>query len=311
VKIHYSIKSIESHRPVVTMGVFDGVHPGHIALLQKTVELAKKNKTESVVLTFYPHPRVVLNQEPEKLRLLTTLDEKFKIIEKSGIDNIIVLPFTVELASLTAEKFIEKILINDLNTGCLVVGYNHRFGNGGITYEKMKFLSDKYGFNLYQVSRIEKDGQFPSSSKIRNLLIEGDILQANNLLGYRYIISGKVKDGNKMGRKISYPTANLLIEEPLKLIPSDGVYACQVRINEDFFDGMVNIGVRPTINKQNDERTIEVHIFDFEDDIYNKNIELNLIAKIRDEIKFSSLDNLKKQLKTDEINIRKTLTNNY
>jgi len=306
-KIHNSTKSFEGTRPIVTMGIFDGVHPGHKALLRRTVEIAKAYQTESVVLTFWTHPRIVLNQEPEKLRLLTTLDEKFKLIEELGVNNIIVLPFTAELASLTAEKFVEEILVNDLNTGCLVVGYNHRFGHGGITYENLQHLSEKFNFSLCRIPQIEKDGQFPSSTKIRNLLLKGDIQQANQLLGYRYIISGIVKEGNKIGRKLSYPTANILIDEPLKLIPSDGVYACFVKTNGDYFEGMVNIGVRPTFNTQNVEHSIEVHILDFKHNIYGEKIELNLVARMRDEIQFSNLYELKKQIKTDEINVRKII----
>lgn len=306
-KIHNSTKSFNGKNPVVTMGVFDGVHSGHIALLQKTVELAQNNETESVVLTFYPHPRIVLNQEPEKLKLLTSLDEKLKIINQSGVNHVIILPFTLELAAFSAEKFIEEILVNDLQTGCLIVGYNHRFGKGGITFEKLQNLSEKFNFGLCQINRVETDNYSPSSTKIRNLLLEGEIEQANKMLGYRYIIEGKVKEGNRIGRKLSFPTANIFIEEPLKLIPPNGVYACFVQIAGEFFEGMVNIGVCPTINKQNADRSIEVHIFDFERDIYGKNVEINMVTGVRDEIKFSSLAELRQQIEKDEIIVRNIL----
>jgi riboflavin kinase/FMN adenylyltransferase len=289
------------------MGVFDGMHSGHIALLKKTVELAKTSKTESVALTFSPHPRIVLNQEPEKLKLLTSLDEKINIISKLGIDNIIILPFTVELASLSAKNFIEDILVNKLNISKLVVGYNHRLGNGGITFEKLNDLSNKFGFSVYQFPRIEIDNLHPSSSNIRNLLLKGDIREANKLLGYKYIIEGKVTDGKKMGREISYPTANILLNEPLKLIPPNGVYACFVKICEKIYRGMTNIGIRPTVNSQIDDSSIEVHILDFEGDLYNENIEIQYVEKVRNEIKFPNTDELKKALDKDKIIINSIL----
>jgi len=303
-KIHHSLKTFKANRPVITMGVFDGVHPGHVALLMRTVVLAKATQKESAVLTFQPHPRVVLNQEPEKLRLLTSLEEKLKIISESGIDNVIVLPFTAELASLSAEKFIEEILVKELDISYLTVGYNHRFGKGGITFEDLELLARKYNFGLSKISQVEKDNQAPSSTQIRNYLLNGDIKQANKMLGYRYIISGKVKEGNQIGRKLSYPTANLEIDDPMKQIPPNGVYACHVKTADDLFEGMVNIGFRPTVNKNNKERSIEVHILDFEGDIYSEKIELNLVDRMRDEIEFADTDELRKQLKKDKKNAR-------
>jgi riboflavin kinase/FMN adenylyltransferase len=307
VKVFRSIDLFATENVVVTMGVFDGMHLGHIALLNRTVELAKSSQKESVVLTFSPHPRIVLKQDPEKLKLLTSLDEKTKIIGNLGIDNIIVLPFTAELATLNAEIFIEDILVNKLNISQLVVGYNHRFGNGGITLEKLNCLSGQFGFSVHQFPRIEIDKEYPSSSNIRNLLLEGKIREANKLLGYNYIIEGKVIDGKKMGRFLSYPTANILVNEPLKLIPPDGVYACFVKIREKIYRGMTNIGVCPTINSQNNDRTIEVHILNFNEDIYYENIELQFVARARDEIKFSNTYILKETINEDKIIINSIL----
>ena len=292
---------------VITIGVFDGMHSGHIALLQQTVELAKKSGNESILLTFSPHPRIVLNQEPEKLRMLTSLDEKINIISNIGIDNIIILPFTIKLASLSAEQFIEKYLVNKLKISQLVIGYNHRFGKGGITIDKLTELSEKYGFSIYQFPVLQTHNGCPSSSKIRNLLLDGEIQEANKLLGYNYIISGKVTDGKKVGRSLSYPTANILLNEPLKLLPPKGVYACFVKIKGKIYRGMTNIGIRPTVNNQNDKPSIEVHILDFNDDIYSENIELQFVVRVRDEIKFSNTDKLKEQIDKDKIAISKIL----
>ena len=305
--VYYSTKFLNIKNPVVTIGLFDGVHQGHTALLRHTIELARLNKTESIVLTFYPHPRIVLNQEPEKLKILTSLNEKIKLIESTGIDNIILLPFTDDFASLTAEKFITDILVNDLKTSLLVVGFNHRFGNGGINFEDLKNISEKSGFDLSFFNRIEIENQYPSSTQIRNLLHRGEIRKANKLLGYNYIIEGKVIEGEKIGRTLTYPTANIVLNEPVKLVPPDGVYACFVKVRGKIYKGMTNIGVCPTVKNKNSERSIEVHILDFNDVIYSEVIELHLVERIRHEIKFSNCTDLKNQIDEDKIKVIRLL----
>ena len=319
-KIHYSIDSIKTSSlynleqdsnnkgVIVTIGIFDGVHTGHVALLNRTIELSKLFQKESVVLTFSPHPRVALNQEPEKLKILTSQNEKIKLLTRLNIDNILILPFTHEIADLTAEKFIEYILVNKLNISHLVVGYNHRFGNGGITFNELEKLSQKFNFQLEKFPAVDINKQIPSSSQIRDLLIKGDIKSANKLLGYNYIIEGKVVEGKKIGRTISFPTANILVSEQLKLIPPNGVYACYVNVRGNIYKGMTNIGHLPTINKNNPYRSIEVHILDFNKNIYNEDIEIHLVEKIRDEIKFPNIEELKKQIIKDINNLPPVLS---
>jgi riboflavin kinase/FMN adenylyltransferase len=289
------------------MGTFDGVHPGHQALLKRVRNLAVAEEKESVVLTFWPHPRIVLEQDAEDLRLLTSLDEKIQIISQMGIDHLIVVPFTKELSELTGSDFLEKILIKHIDVGHLVIGFNHRFGKGGITIEEIFRLSRRLNFDVSQFRHVDIDGQYPSSTRIRNLLNAGDIPKANILLGYNYAMLGQVTGGLQLGRKLSYPTANLTLEDPTKLVPPDGVYACFVKVTGKYYGGMVNIGYRPTVNNQMDNRSIEVHILDFKGDIYSEEITLQFIAKTRNEMRFADVETLKLQLQMDEIIIREIL----
>ncbi len=306
-QIFSSIDSYKGPRPVVSMGTFDGVHPGHRALIEKVKDLAKRENTESVILTFWPHPRIVLNQDVHKLRLLTTLEEKTKIISATGIDNLIIVPFTKELADLTARQFVEELLVKKLNTLHLLMGYNHRFGKGGITFRELIPIAGSFNFGLSQFKHIDVTGLAPSSTAIRNLLMEGKIQEANRMLGYRYTITGRVTGGMKIGRKLMYPTANLEISERAKLIPPDGVYACIVNVIGKTYGGMVNIGLRPTVSRQMDNRTIEIHILDFDRQIYSEEISIGFIVKTREEMKFANLDELRQQLKKDETQIRQIL----
>lgn len=309
-QIHSSLDAYTGSNAIVTMGTFDGVHPGHRALLERVKHLANTKGSESVAVTFWPHPRIVLNQDIDKLRLLTTLEEKINIISEIGIDHLVVLPFDESIFTLSAEEFIRQILVEKIRMKHLVIGYNHRFGKGGSTLEDNIRFAGKYGFELSQFRHIDIDGHYPSSTKIRNLLMEGNIPQANLLLGYSYAISGQVIGGMKLGRKLAYPTANLIVNEKAKLVPPDGVYACRVKVLGKTFGGMVNIGIRPTVNNQMDSRSIEVHILDFHDDIYSEEISLQFLAKTREEMKFPGLDELREQLKRDEAQIRSIL-NDY
>ena len=306
-KVHSSLETFQGNQPIVTMGTFDGVHPGHQALLKRVRNLAVAENKESVVLTFWPHPRIVLEQDAEKLRLLTSLDEKIRIISQIGIDHLIVVPFTREIADMSAEEFLDKVLVQHLNVGHLVIGFNHRFGKGGITLEEIFKLSRKLNFDLSQFRHVDIDGQYPSSTRIRNLLLEGNIRQANLLLGYNYTITGRVTGGMQLGRKLSYPTANLQLEEHAKLVPPDGVYACFVKVTGKYYGGMVNIGYRPTVNTQMDNRSIEVHILDFKEEIYSEEVTLQFIARTRDEMRFPNIETLKAQLQQDESTIREIL----
>ncbi len=309
-QVHSSIKNYKGGRPIVTMGTFDGVHPGHRALLHRMCEFARQEQIPSLVLTFWPHPRLVLSQNADKLRLLTTLQEKTKIISDIGVDHLIVIPFSKELASLSASEFVKNILVDQLNIKHLLIGFNHKFGQGGTSFKELGKLSHLYGFGLSQFRHIDINGHYPSSSKIRTLLLKGEIVQANILLGYKYQITGIVTGGKKLGRSISYPTANINLNEKVKLIPPDGVYACMVSVMGKNYGGMVNIGFRPTVDHHADNRSIEVHILDFNQDIYSEEISLYFISKIREEMTFPNIEALKEQLQKDEVKIREIINHN-
>lgn len=306
-QIHSSFTNYSEKPPVITMGTFDGIHLGHRALLEEIKKLAKQEDTESLAVTFWPHPRLVLGQDPEKLRLLTTLDEKNKLIDEIGVDHLMVLPFTKELSLLSSKEFTEEVLVKKLRMKHLVVGFNHKFGSDGITFTELEELALKHNFKLSQFHHVDVKGDHPSSTQIRHHLLAGNINKANHLLGYSYTITGKIVEGNKLGRTISYPTANVNIQEKCKLVPLDGVYACRVKVLGKEYGGMVNIGVRPTVSKQLDFRTVEVHILDFSEDVYNKEISILFEERIRDEMKFENIEALKAQLKLDEVTIRTAL----
>ncbi|MGQ1787322.1 MULTISPECIES: bifunctional riboflavin kinase/FAD synthetase [unclassified Saccharicrinis] len=306
-KVYSDPESFSGKNVIVTIGMFDGVHLGHTKLLEHLVQRAKETNGNSAVLTFWPHPRLVLNKEPQTLQFITTLDEKTKIISEFGIDYLILLPFNKELANLTAEKFIENFLIAKINMSHLVVGYNHRFGKDRLAdFGVYTRLSKKLGFGISRVDAVYKDGKAVSSTAIRQSLNEGKVEEAKLMLGYDFSIFGTVRGGQRLGRRLGYPTANIKPNENYKLIPSTGVYACKIHVMGKTYGGMLNIGVRPTVNKDN-ELTIEAHILDFNQDIYSEEVEVTFIKKIRDEQKFDGIESLIQQLKTDEINIRKIL----
>ncbi|MDR6239851.1 bifunctional riboflavin kinase/FAD synthetase [Aureibacter tunicatorum] len=286
--------------PVVTSGSFDGVHEGHKKIISRLKDIAKDNHGETVLITFWPHPRLVLEHD-HKLKLLSTFDEKLKLLEASGIDHLIKVPFTKEFASLSSAEFIQKILIDKIGTQKLVIGYDHRFGkNREGSFEFLKQHAHLYPFDIEEISRHDIDDVGLSSSKIRRLLDSGNVNKAKKYLGRPYEINGTVIHGNKIGRSIGFPTANINIAEDYKLVPLNGVYSVEIIINRDdkVYKGMMNIGNRPTIDNH---PSIEVNIFDFEQNIYNKHIQINFIDRIRDEIKFNNIDELKNQLAKDKI----------
>ncbi|TRX71285.1 bifunctional riboflavin kinase/FAD synthetase [Carboxylicivirga sp. M1479] len=285
--------------------MFDGVHTGHRELLGQLTSQAKAVGGESVVITFWPHPRMVLKQDEDKLRFLTSPEERTKLFSQLGIDHLVLIPFSLELASLTAEEFIQQILIKQLRIYHLMVGYNHRFGKGRQhSYEEYQSFARQYDFRISMVEVVLTDGMQTSSTDIRKHLSIGEMEAANKILGYQYTVSGRVVGGQQLGRRIGYPTANIEVEEPHKLIPPDGVYAVQVRVEGKKYGGMLNIGYRPTVNHNVDHRSLEVHIFDFNRDIYSEEIELHFIQRVRDEQKFDNVDELISQLKIDELKIR-------
>ena len=285
---------------IVTIGTFDGVHLGHQKILSKLVSEGKKSKLETIVLTFFPHPRKILNPSIQ-LSLLNTQSEKIELFKSSGIDNLITQKFNKDFSEYSAEKYVQKILVNKLKIKKILIGYDHRFGkNRDAGIKELKTLGDKYNFDVIEISAKEKNNISISSTKIRNALFNGKLNIAKSYLGYDYKITGKVIQGNSIGRKIGYPTANLQVMDKDKLIPKRGVYLVYTKLENKVIHGMMNIGIKPTI--KNKEESIEVHLFDWKKDIYDKSIDIFLKKFIREEKKFKSLDKLADQLKIDKEN---------
>jgi riboflavin kinase/FMN adenylyltransferase len=309
VKIHHGLDTFNAINPVVTIGTFDGVHLGHQKVISKLKKYASIYTGESVVFTFNPHPRLVTLPQEKSLRLLTTLNEKSTLFEIAGIDHLVIYPFTTEFSQLSYSEFVEQILIKKMGTHCLVVGYDHKFGRnreGGFNY--LENCAKKFDFHIEKLDALLLDKVHISSTRIRSALQNGNVKQANTYLGYKFALHGKVVSGKKVGRKIGFPTANIEASDKNKLIPGYGVYAVEVLLNGDKYKGMLNIGTRPTFNQNADNRSIEVNIFDFEGDIYSKEVTLIFIDKIREEQKFEGVNALVEQLKKDKIAAQKILS---
>jgi|TARA_B110000459_G_C16624833_1_gene504447 riboflavin kinase/FMN adenylyltransferase len=301
VKVYNSIEEFStSNKTAVTTGTFDGVHAGHKVIIEQLKRAAEKIDGESVILTFFPHPRMVLYPDDTDLRLLNTINERISMLEKTGIDHLIIHPFSKEFSRLSSTEFVRDILVNQLNVSILVIGYDHHFGrNREGSFKHLEELSPLYNFKVEEISAQEIQQVNISSTKVRNALLNGETYAANQFLGYNYAIKGTVVDGEKTGRKIGFPTANLRINEWYKLIPSSGVYAVKVKVENTTFNGMLNIGNRPTL-KNNKKETIEVNIFNFDEEIYDQEIKIEFFEKIRDEQKFENLSELTNQLKIDK-----------
>lgn len=295
---------------VVTVGTFDGVHKGHRAIMDRVLQKADEHDARSVIVTFDPHPRDIINPGESGIKLLTTLDERCKRLDSLGIDLMVVIPFDRDFSLITSEEFVRDIMYEKIGVKEFVIGYDHKFGrNRKGTIETIEELGEELGFKSYVVSKKEYGDHTISSTAIRKALIEdGDVEFASDLLGWTYTLSGTVIHGDKRGKKIGFPTANLKPEHPHKAIPKDGVYAVRVHLknNEKAWGGMMNIGSRPTFEGQN-ERILEVHLFDFDDEIYGKTLQLQFAKRIRDEMKFDGVDELVAQLKRDEKTARKIL----
>lgn len=296
-------------KSILTLGTFDGVHIGHQKILKKLVKESLLKNCESVLLTFFPHPRMVLKQDTQ-IQLLNTIEEKTLLIEKNGIDNLIIHPFDARFSELSAEDFVKKILVDQLNLSKIIIGYDHKFGkNRSADINDLIFLGEKYNFEVEQISAKEIDDISISSTKIRKALLEGNIDLANSYLGYNYSLSGKVINGKKIGRTISFPTANLNVTEDYKLIPKNGVYIVASQMDNKKVFGMMNIGNNPTV--EGTSKSIEIHFFDFNKDIYNQDISVELISKIRNEHKFDSLESLKNQLNKDRLYSLNFISENF
>ncbi|GAB3969271.1 bifunctional riboflavin kinase/FAD synthetase [Spirosoma terrae] len=284
---------------VVTSGTFDGVHLGHQKILSRLTEVAQNSGGESVLITYWPHPRTVVSNDSQDLKLLTTLDEKIELIEQAGVNHLVVIPFTRSFSELTSEQYIRQILIEKIGTSKLVIGYDHRFGRdreGGFDY--IQAHQDEYGFEVEEIPRQDVEEVGVSSSKIRAALQEGNIHTANLFLGREYNLTGTVIKGQQLGRTIGYPTANLQVDDPIKLVPANGVYAVDVIHAGQTYGGMLNIGFRPTV--AGTYQTIETYIFDFDKDIYGEHMTLLFRDFLRPEQKFDGLPALVTQLKYDE-----------
>lgn len=299
-KIYQSTINFSTNRKtIITIGTFDGVHLGHQSILKKVVEAKENNTYEASLLTFFPHPRMVLQQDTS-IKLLNTIDEKAELLDKFGIDNLIIHPFDAAFSNLSAEEFVKEILIDRLNIHKIIIGHDHRFGkNRTADISDLILFGKKYGFEVEQINAHEIDEIAISSTKIRKALMEGNIKLANQFLGYSYFISGKVIEGKKIGRTLGFPTANIQINESYKLLPKNGVYIVFSEINDIPYFGMMNIGNNPTIGEN--EQSIEVHYFDMSENIYNKKLKISILEHIRDERKFNSLPDLQAQLEKDKL----------
>ncbi|MFD0861143.1 bifunctional riboflavin kinase/FAD synthetase [Sungkyunkwania multivorans] len=297
-KIQQKSTIVQSSPTIVTIGTFDGVHLGHQEIIKKLVVQAEEYDLTPTLLTFFPHPRMVLQQDAN-IKLINTLEEKRQLLEKIGLKNLVVYPFTREFSRMTALDFVRDVLVNKVKVKKLIVGYDHRFGrNRTANIEDLKDFGQIYDFEVEQISAKEVDEVSVSSTKIRNALMEGDIKKANSYLGYAFMLNGKVIKGNALGREIDYPTANIHIAEEYKLIPMDGVYVIKSTIGDNQLFGMMNIGNKPTVGGRS--RSVEVHFFDFDGSLYEQHLTIEMLHRLREERKFDSVDDLKIQLSKDK-----------
>ena len=294
-------------RPIVTTGTFDGVHFGHRKIIDRLKDLAQSCNGETVLLTFSPHPRMVLFPDDQDLKLLNTIEEKKQLLEKAGVQHLIIHQFTKKFSRISSINFVRDILVNEINTHKLVIGYNHHFGrNREGSFEHLQKFASIYGFEVEEIPVQLLDNVGVSSTKIRKALFHGDVDKASEYLGYQYELSGTVVKGSAIGRSIGFPTANLDLSDEKKILPADGVYAVWVIVDKITYRGMMNIGKKPTLNSQ--IRTLEIHLLDFDQYIYNKQIKIKFVKRIRDEIAFSKLIELKEQLEKDRTHISSLLS---
>ncbi|MEN9701593.1 MAG: hypothetical protein RIR55_913 [Bacteroidota bacterium] len=312
-KVHYNLKDLPPfNKGVITTGAFDGVHKGHQQIIGRMKEIAANIGGETIIITFHPHPRKVTSSIPGEIKQLTSLNERIALLEKSGIDHLVVIPFDYQFSNLSASEYITEFLVAHFHPHTIIVGYDHRFGKGRTgDFELLKNSGLSIGFNVEQINEQLVGDEIVSSTHIRNYLAEKNIIKANDLLGHAYSFDGFIVRGNQIGRTIGFPTANLHINDEEKLIPANGVYAVRVTgtcFNGNTLDGMMNIGVRPTVDGH--KKVIEVNIFDFNADIYEETISVMVYDFIRGEVKFNGLDALKAQLNED-VNSSKTILSQH
>ena len=303
-RVHYHIDELPFfRRAVITIGTFDGVHTGHQQLLQQLKDEAARIDGETVIITFHPHPRKIVSGHSNEIRLINTLEEKIGLLAQAEMDHLVVVPFTEAFSQLTASQYIEDFLVNRFHPHTIIIGYDHQFGKGRLgDYRLLESYCAPLGYVLKEIPVHISDTISVSSTRIRQALMEADLATANQLLGYAFFFTGTVITGNRLGRTIGYPTANLEIGDPEKIVPGDGVYAVEAELDHSQltthrFRGMMNIGLRPTVDGK--KRTIEVNLFDFDEDIYGQRLRVHLIKHLRGEQKFNGLDALKEQLARD------------
>ena len=285
---------------VITIGTFDGVHIGHQKIIQRLVESGKNKDLKSIVLTFFPHPRMVLQPDFD-IKLLHTIEERQDVLSQFGLNDVVIKKFTKDFANLSAQDYVKKILVDELNAKHIIIGYDHHFGkNRTANIDDLKMYGEQYGFTVEEITAQDIEDVAVSSTKIRQSLLDGDIETANSYLGYPYFVSGKVIKGKGIGKTLNFPTANIDVAETYKLIPKDGVYVVQSVINNKVVFGMMNIGKNPTF--ENDKQSIEVHFFDLDENLYDTILKIDILYRLRDEHKFESVDLLKTQLDTDKLN---------
>ncbi|MBK8658170.1 MAG: bifunctional riboflavin kinase/FAD synthetase [Bacteroidetes bacterium] len=292
---------------VITIGTFDGVHLGHQKIISRLNALSEKWSGESIIITFHPHPRLVINPQDSSLRLLNTIDEKIALLEKYGIQNVVVVPFSRDFSEQPAEDYIRKFLVRNFNPIMVVIGYDHKFGkNRTGDYHLLESMKQELNYELEEITKETLDDIAISSTKIRQSLQNGDVTLANELLGYPYTITGTVVRGYQRGRELGYPTANILVNDEFKLIPSTGIYAVKVHVRDAVYNGMLSIGYNPTLSGKT--QTVEVNILDFKGDIYGDNITIEMVEYLRGEIKFSSVPELIEAIKKDEEKTRQVFS---
>jgi len=319
-KVHRDINNLPSFKnTAITIGTFDGVHSGHVQIINQLKKEAQVNEGESLIITFDPHPRMILNRQKNQppIKLLNTLSEKIELLAKQEIDHLVIVPFTVEFSNQTAEEYIADFLVAKFHPKTIIIGYDHHFGkNRSGDYKLLEKYQEEFNYQVKEIPAHVLDHVTISSTKIRQALEAGDIRTAHECLGYDYFFEGKVIEGNKIGRTLGYPTANLEIEDSNKLIPADGIYAVNVSLGkenqasdlfvpESFHQGMMSIGFRPTIG--DDKKMIEVNVFDFNENIYGRTLRVYVKSFMRKEEKFENLEQLKNQISIDEINAKKLL----
>lgn len=307
-KVYNSVEEFPGlENAVVTIGTFDGVHAGHNKIIQRLNDVARETKGETVLLTFFPHPRMVLQPDDSDLKLITTMEERTLLLEKNGIHHLIVQPFSKEFSRISATEFVRDVLLSKIGMKTLVIGYDHHFGrNREGSYKELEEMASMYGFRLEEISKQVIDEVAVSSTKIRKALLLGDVEAANKLLGHDFTLRGEVIKGDRIGTSLGFPTANIKIRESYKLIPEDGIYAVMVEVDGELHKGMLYLGTRPTVDGK--KHTSEVNILDFNRDIYGKIITVFLKTRIRGDMHFENLEQLKEKMKEDLRNATKLLS---